>query len=203
MAYSEEGRKSRKIGKTRVTKYKASKGADFDDDTVRSIKTKTKYDKEGEIKKIKRVKKTESGGKMVTISKPGLENNSLSPEGSIGVVTVRQRENRRMKKELGPMAKLHGGPDNNATGNDKNNTSDLDLSNVASNMANVPDLFKDIKQIKGNIKENIQYPKYGDSDSKFIDGKDEGEFTKYEGKPPYRLKSEQLTTGKTFYQGDK
>ena len=199
MAYSEEGRKSRKIGKTRVTKYKASKGADFDDDTVRSIKTKTKYDKEGEIKKIKRVKKTEGGGKMVTISKPGLENNSLSPEGSIGLVTVRQRENRRMKKELGPMAKLHGGPDNKAVGG-LNSTGPEAVSKIAKD---IPDLFKDIKQIKENIKENIQYPKYGDSDAGFLEGKDEGEFTMYKGKPPYRLKSEQLTTGKTFYQGDK
>ena len=38
------------------------------------------------------------------------------------------------KKKLGPMAKLHVGPDNKATGNDKNNTSDPNLSQVASNM---------------------------------------------------------------------
>ena len=100
MAYNEDGRKSRSTNKKRVTKYKASKGADFNDDAVRSIKTKTKYDKEGEIKKIKRVKKTEGGGKMITVSKPGLENNSLSPEGVTGLVTTRERKNRILRKDL-------------------------------------------------------------------------------------------------------
>ena len=37
-------------------------------------------------------------------------------------------------KTLGPMAKLHNGPDNKATGSDKNNTSDHNLSQVTSNM---------------------------------------------------------------------
>ena len=37
-------------------------------------------------------------------------------------------------KKLGPMAKLHGGPDNKATGNDKNNTSDPNLNQIASTM---------------------------------------------------------------------
>jgi len=41
------------------------------------------------------------------------------------------------KKKLGPMAKLHGGPGNKATGNDKNNTSDQDLSQVASAMPTI------------------------------------------------------------------
>ena len=36
-----------------------------------------------------------------------------------------------------------------------------------------------------------------------VDNKDEGEFTMYEGKPPYRLKTKELTTGKTYYQGEK
>ena len=133
MAYSEDGRKSRSTSKKRVTKYKASKGADFNDDTVRSIKTKTKYGKEGEIKKIKRVKKTEGGGKMVTISKLGLENNSLSPEGSIGLVTARQRENKKMKKELGPMAKLHDGPYNKAVGG-INSTGPAAMSKISKNI---------------------------------------------------------------------
>jgi len=65
------------------------------------------------------------------------------------------------------------------------------------------DLMKDIKTIKKNIKEDIQYPKSGDSDAQFLEGKDEGEFTIYEGKPPTRLKATQLTTGKEYYQGDK
>jgi len=133
MAYSEDGRKSRSTNKKRVTKYKASKGADFNDDTVRSIKTKTKYGKEGEIKKIKRVKKTKDGGKMVTISKLGLENNSLSPEGSIGLVTTRQRENKKMKKELGPMAKLHDGPYNKAVGG-INSTGPEAMSKISKNI---------------------------------------------------------------------
>ena len=65
------------------------------------------------------------------------------------------------------------------------------------------DLWKDIKKIKEDIKENIPYPKSGDSDAQFLEGKDEGEFTIYEGKPPSRLKTTQLTTGKEYYQGDK
>ncbi len=104
-----------------------------------------------------------------------------------------------MKKELGPMAKLHGGPDNKAVGG-LNSTGPEAVSKIAKDM---PDLFKDIKQIKENIKENIQYPKYGDSDAGFLEGKDEGEFTMYKGKPPYRLKTKELTTGKEYYQGDK
>ena len=128
-----------------------------------------------------------------------------------------------IKKELGPMAKLHLGPDNKATGNGKNGISSENVSKIAQNMAsagiagaagsaigkmvggksNVPDPLKDIKQIKQNIKENIQYPKQGDSDAKFMEGKDEGEFTMFKGKPPYRLTSKELTTGKTFYQGEK
>ena len=100
MAYNEDGRKSKSSDKKRVVKYKASKGADFNDDTVKYIKTKTKYDKEGEIKKIKRVKKTKGGGKMVTVSKPGLENNSLSPEGATGIVTTKSKINKRMRKDL-------------------------------------------------------------------------------------------------------
>lgn len=128
-----------------------------------------------------------------------------------------------MKKELGPMAKLHYGPDNKATGNGKNSISSENVSKIAQNMAsagisgavggaigkmvagkpNIPDPLKDVKQIKQNIKENIQYPKYGDSDAQFIEGRDEGEFTMFEGKPPRRLTSKELTTGKTFYQGEK
>ena len=127
-----------------------------------------------------------------------------------------------MKKELGPMAKLHNGPDNKSTGNGKNSISSDNVSKIAQNMAsagisgavggaigkmvggksNIPDPLKDIKQIKQNIKENIQYPKYGDSDARFMEGKDEGEFTMFEGKPPYKLTSKELTTGKTFYQGE-
>jgi hypothetical protein len=121
------------------------------------------------------------------------------------------------------MARLHGGPDNKATGNGKNSISSENVSKIAQNMVsagmygavgstvgkkvagkpNIPDPLKDVKQIKQNIKENIQYPKYGDSDARFIEDKDEGEFTMYKGKPPYRLKTKELTTGKTFYQGDK
>ena len=108
-----------------------------------------------------------------------------------------------MKKELGPMAIHHNGPDNKATGNGKNSISSENVGKIAQNMANIPDPLKDIKQIKQNIKENIQYPKYGDSDARFMEGKDEGEFTMFEGKPPYRLTSKELTTGKTFYQGEK
>ena len=106
MGYNEDGRKSRSTDKKRVVKYKASKGADFDDEgtgtglKTKSIKTKTKYDKEGEIKKIKRVKKTEGGGRQVTVSKPGVENNSLSPEGSTGLVTTKYKENRKFRKDL-------------------------------------------------------------------------------------------------------
>lgn len=40
----------------------------------------------------------------------------------------------KKNKSLGPMAKLHGGPDNKATGNAKNNTSTSNISKVASNM---------------------------------------------------------------------
>tara|TARA_R110002167_G_scaffold94056_3_gene251454 strand:- start:116 stop:643 length:528 start_codon:yes stop_codon:yes gene_type:complete len=114
MAYSEDGRKSRSTNKKRVVKYKTSKGGNPDDEgtgsglKTKSIKTKTKYDKKGEIKKIKRVKKTEGGGKMVTISKPGLENNSLSPEGATGLVTTRHRENIRLRKDLKSMAMAMG-----------------------------------------------------------------------------------------------
>ena len=103
-----------------------------------------------------------------------------------------------MNKELGPMAKLHGGPDNKAVGG-LNSVGPEAISKISKD---IPDLFKDIKQIKENIKENIQYPKYGDSDAKFMQDKDEGEFTMYEGKPPYRLKTKELTTGKEYYQGD-
>ncbi len=99
MGYDEAGRKSRSTNNKRITKYKASKGADFDDDSVRSIKTKTKYDKEGEIKKIKRVKKTKGGGKKTTISKPGVENNPLAPKGSTGLVTTKDRENWKFKSQ--------------------------------------------------------------------------------------------------------
>ena len=40
-----------------------------------------------------------------------------------------------MKKELGPMAKLHYGPDNKATGNGKNSISSENMSKIAQNMA--------------------------------------------------------------------
>ena len=40
-----------------------------------------------------------------------------------------------MKKELGPMAKLHLGPDNKATGNGKNSISSENVSKIAQNMA--------------------------------------------------------------------
>ena len=122
-----------------------------------------------------------------------------------------------MEKILGPTGKHHSGPDNKAVGNGRNGVTaengDKILKNLGQAAAeagktaaiskNTPDLFKDVRQIKENIKENIQYPKYGDSDSQFLEGKDEGEFTMYKGKPPYRLKTKELTTGKTFYQGDK
>ena len=114
MAYNKDGTKLKRSKNKRVVKYKANKGADFEDGTTgsglttKSIKTKTKYDKEGEIKKIKRVKKTEGGGRMVTVSKPGLENNSLSPEGSTGLVTTRERKNKKLRKDLNSMAKAMG-----------------------------------------------------------------------------------------------
>ena len=97
MGYNKDGKKSRSTAKKRVIKYKANKGADFDDAgtgsglTTKSIKVKTKYDKEGEIKKIKRVKKIKGGGKIVTISRPGIEKNSLSPEEATGLVTTREK----------------------------------------------------------------------------------------------------------------
>ena len=100
MGYDEAGRKSRSTNNKRVVKYKASKGADFDDDSIKSIKTITKYDKEGEIKKIKRVKKTTGGGKKTTISKPGEENNPLAPKGATGLVTTKDRENWKFKSPL-------------------------------------------------------------------------------------------------------
>jgi|GEM_PF-5433345 len=65
------------------------------------------------------------------------------------------------------------------------------------------DLMKDIKEIQKKIKEDMPYPKYGDDDAKFLEGKDEGEFGPYEGNPPSRLKTTRLTTGKEYYQGDK
>ena len=40
-----------------------------------------------------------------------------------------------MNKELGPMAKLHGGPDNKAAGNGKNSISSENVSKIAQNMA--------------------------------------------------------------------
>jgi hypothetical protein len=101
-----------------------------------------------------------------------------------------------MKKELGPMAKLHGGPDNKATGNDKNNTSDSSLSQVASN---IPDLMKDINTIKSRFKNFEQdkkdYHTFGNpktltraKDGKVIDTKsiDEGEFSKVKTMPPLK-----------------
>ena len=39
-----------------------------------------------------------------------------------------------MKKELGPMAKLHLGPDNKATGNGKNSISSENVNKIAQNM---------------------------------------------------------------------
>ena len=108
MAYNEDGKKSRISKKKNVRKYKASKGADFDDAgtgnsyTTKSIKTKTKYDKKGEIKKIKRVKKTKGGGTMVTVSKQGLETNPMAPKGAKGLVTTRERKN----KKFGASAKF-------------------------------------------------------------------------------------------------
>ena len=39
-----------------------------------------------------------------------------------------------MKKELGPMAKLHLGPDNKATGNGKNSISSENVGKIAQNM---------------------------------------------------------------------
>jgi len=95
MGYNEAGRKSRSTKSKRVVKYKASKGADFDDDSVKSIKNKAKYNKEGEITKIKRVKKTKGGGTMVTVSKQGLETNPMAPKGAKGLVTTRTRTNKK------------------------------------------------------------------------------------------------------------
>ena len=40
-----------------------------------------------------------------------------------------------IKKELGPMAKLHLGPENKATGNGKNGISSENVSKIAQNMA--------------------------------------------------------------------
>ena len=40
-----------------------------------------------------------------------------------------------MKKELGPMAKLHNGQDNKSTGNGKNSISSEDVNKIAQNMA--------------------------------------------------------------------
>ena len=40
-----------------------------------------------------------------------------------------------MEKELGPMAKLHYGPDNKALGNGKNNTNSEDMGKIAQSMA--------------------------------------------------------------------
>ncbi len=100
------------------------------------------------------------------------------------------------KKKLGPMAKLHGGPDNKATGNNKNNTSDSSLSQIASN---IPDLMKDVNAIKSRFKNFEQdkkdYHTFGNpktltraKDGKVIDTKniDEGEFSKVTTMPPLK-----------------
>ena len=105
-----------------------------------------------------------------------------------------------MKKTLGPTGMYHSGPDNKSVGNGRNGVTAMHGGEI---MKKLFDPMKDIEQIKKNIKENIQYPKYGDADSPFLENKDEGEFTMYEGKPPYRLKTKELTTGKTYYQGEK
>ena len=106
IGYNEDGVKTRSTKRKRVVKYKASKGADFDDEgtgselSTKSIKVKTKYGKEGEIKKIKTIKKTEGGGRKVTVKKPGLENNPLAPEGSTGLVTTKEKVNKPLRKDL-------------------------------------------------------------------------------------------------------
>ena len=104
-----------------------------------------------------------------------------------------------MKKELGPTGMYHSGPDNKSVGNGRNGVTAMQGGEI---MKKLFDPMKDIKQIQQNIRENIQYPKYGDDDSSFIEGKDEGEFTMYKAKPPYRLKTKELTTDKTYYQGE-
>tara|TARA_R110000772_G_scaffold184360_1_gene295385 strand:+ start:439 stop:789 length:351 start_codon:yes stop_codon:yes gene_type:complete len=101
-----------------------------------------------------------------------------------------------MNKELGPMAKLHGGPDNKATGNSKNNTSDPNLSQIASN---IPDLMKDVNDIQSRSKKFEQdkrdYHTFGNpntitkaSSGKIINTKDidEGEFSKVNTMPPLK-----------------
>ena len=100
-----------------------------------------------------------------------------------------------MKKELGPMAKLHGGPDNKAVGG-LNSTGPEAVSKIAKD---IPDLFKDIKDIKSRF-ENFEqdkrdYHTFGNpetltraKDNKVINTKDidEGEFSKVKTMPPLK-----------------
>lgn len=153
MAYNEYGKKSRSSNKKKVRKYKANKGADFDDAgtgnsyTTKSIKVKTKYDKKGEIKKIKRVKKTEGGGRMVTVSKLGVENNSLSPKGSIGLVTTREKTNTAF--------------DNPRAGS---NGSALRMKSMVDKVKNISSNQFDRKLKKANpdsVKKDVYFPQTG------------------------------------------
>ncbi len=100
-----------------------------------------------------------------------------------------------MKKELGPMAKLHGGPDNKAIGG-LNSAGPEAISAISKN---IPDLMKDVNAIKSRF-ENFEqdkrsYHTYGNPETltKAKDGKvintknvDEGEFSKVKTMPPLK-----------------
>jgi|TARA_B110000444_G_C18796949_1_gene575389 hypothetical protein len=101
-----------------------------------------------------------------------------------------------MKKELGPMAKMHTGPDNKPFGKGKNSTSPAVLKQVSSN---IPDLFKDVKSIKDRVdnfaSDQREYHTYGKPDylTRAKDGKkvkteniDEGQFSKVNTMPPLK-----------------
>lgn len=112
--------------------------------------------------------------------------------------TVKLIKNKTMysKKELGPIAKMHVGPDNKPFGKGKNSTSPSVLKQVASS---VPDFFKDVKSIKTRVsnfaKDQREYHTYGNpdtltraKDNKVINTKDidEGEFSKVNTMPPLK-----------------
>tara|TARA_R100000951_G_C2587927_1_gene164030 strand:+ start:104 stop:460 length:357 start_codon:yes stop_codon:yes gene_type:complete len=100
------------------------------------------------------------------------------------------------KKELGPMATNHSGPDNKPFGKGINSARPSVLKQVSSNM---PNLMKDIDSIKKRVdnfaKDKRDYHTFGKpetltraKDNKVVKTKDidEGEFSKVNTMPPLK-----------------
>tara|TARA_R110000782_G_scaffold267199_1_gene362416 strand:+ start:536 stop:1108 length:573 start_codon:yes stop_codon:yes gene_type:complete len=161
--------------------------------------------KEGETERLKNtVELPETGYGLQTQGKdmfsPSTPN--LPPAGTRYNLAKDQSEmpaqykNPPTAKALGPMAKMHIGPDNKPFGKGKNSTSPTVLKQVSSNM---PDLFKDVESIKNRVdnfaSDQREYHSFGKPDylTRAKDGKrvstkniDEGEFSKVNTMPPLK-----------------